>query len=45
MPSPAWKTLATMDPVLVRELRRLGLEHLGQLGARDHAVLDEVVRC
>ena len=42
LPSPAWKTLATRTPDVAGELgdRR---EHLGQRGARDDAVLDDVV--
>ena len=42
MPSPAWKTLATIMSYSLRQ-RVDALEHLRQLRARDHAVLDEVV--
>ena len=43
LPSPAWKTLATRSPA-APDISAMRLEHLGQSGPRDDAVLDEVVR-
>ena len=42
LPSPAWKTLATRTPERARQVGD-GPQHLGQRGARDDAVLHDVV--
>ena len=43
LPSPAWKTLATRTPDSPDSVGDRP-QHLGQRGARDHAVLHDVVR-
>ena len=43
LPSPAWKTLATRTPALVRQLAHPP-QHLRERGPRDDPVLHEVVR-